>query len=589
MKISLILFIILIPVVSADIVINEIMPNPLYDESLNEWIELYNNGDSEVDVSGWLIGDDSELDVIEGGLYNGGGTVIPAKGYAIITDDTTRVYNNFNVDSDVVRLYVEDSSIGNGLRNSGENIYLYDDSVLIYNVSYLSSETGKSLALLNNSWYLADPTPGFDNSGFMIRENGTCDWKIEIILNKTLFNREDFDFRVRATNLYDKKTNITGRIYISDFFGNIVKEYKPWTNSSATLKRTSSKYTPNLDKGMAYLINATLQISCNESDLTNNYDTKLFAIYSSARNSESSLKIEKIYDLGNDNKAKFGQTIRVKAQIHKGETTKNSIALWVANEDERVSKESKTNVYSEYTNYTLTLPVQLKPNCDQNYEDGQYTLFMEGLDLEDSLEMDISGFTKSMCEEVVVEKKTSSGKLDYRIVEIDKSINLGREFVTKVRLENTGDDGFPVAIWSYVYRGPKTYSGDREDNKRAFYLEGGSISTVELGNIVLDADPGDYKLKVLINKDEQKTNKQLIEDINVIGIQTKEEKQIVQVKDSESLKEEQIQPSLYPNYVKYKEPYLVYESNDFKAKKMITSFLIIVLGMFVVYLILKKE
>jgi len=494
------------------------------------------------------------------------------------------------VSSDVVRLYVDDASIGNGLKNSGESLYLYDGETLVSNVTYPLAQSAKSLVLINGSWYVAEPSPGYSNDGYVEYEDNItyCDWKIEILLNETLFDREDFDFRVRATNLYDEKTNITGRAYIKDFFGNIVKEYKPWTNSTATSKRTSSIYTPNLDKGMAYVINASLDIVCNDSDQANNNEIKLFAIYSPARSSQSSLNIENIYDLGTDNKAKFGQTIRVKAQIHKGKTTKNSVVLWVEKDNDRISKQSKTNVYSEYTNYTLTLPVQLKPNCDMNYENGKYTLFIEGLDLLDSKEIEVVGLTKSMCEEVVVEKKVRSGKLVYRIMEAQGAIKLGQEFVTKVMLENTGDDGFGVELWSYVYRGSKSYSGDREENKKAFYLEDGSAMTIELRNIVLDANPGDYKLKVMINQDSQTTNKQLIEEIKILGIQTKEETQVVQIEENEVVAEE-IEPLLYDNFRTFKEPVMVYQSNDVKSKKMISSFLIVLLGMFVVFLILKKE
>ena len=83
--------------ISHAIVINEIMADTITDESLNEWIELYNDGSSVVNVSGWIIGDDKDNDTLEGGLYNKEGTIIEAFGFAIITDDATRVYNNFNV------------------------------------------------------------------------------------------------------------------------------------------------------------------------------------------------------------------------------------------------------------------------------------------------------------------------------------------------------------------------------------------------------------------------------------------------------------------------------------------------------------
>ena len=72
------------------------------------------------------------------------------------------------------------------------------------------------------------------------------------------------------------------------------------------------------------------------------------------------MEIEKIYDLGSDKVAKFGQTIRVKVYVYKGDTTKNSIALYVENRKDRISKQSKTSVYTRYTDYSLVIPIQLK-------------------------------------------------------------------------------------------------------------------------------------------------------------------------------------------------------------------------------------
>jgi len=307
---------------------------------------------------------------------------------------------------------------------------------------------------------------------------------------------------------------------------------------------------------------------------------------------ESYFKIESIKDLGSDNMAEFGDIIKIKFNVYKGDTTKSSIKLYIEDDENRITKITKVNLHNKFTNYSLTVPIPLYSNCNQKYGDGDYHVklgWTSSSIAEDSYKIRVEGIEMDNCDEIYIERKSITGTLAYQLIEYPLTVKINQDFIVKVRLTNEGADGYPVAIWSYVYRGSKTYSGDRGDNKKAFYLDGNSALTVELRNIVLDADPGEYKLKVLINKDEQKTNKQLIEDINVIGIQTKEEVQVVLVKDSEFLEEAQIQPLLYPNYVRYKEPYLVYESNDFKAKNMITSFLIILLGMFVVYLILKKE
>ncbi|KHO54790.1 MAG: hypothetical protein QT10_C0012G0038 [archaeon GW2011_AR19] len=49
-----IVFIFLIGNVSA-VIINEIMYNPVQNEHYNEWIEIYNEGGSNIDLTGWNL------------------------------------------------------------------------------------------------------------------------------------------------------------------------------------------------------------------------------------------------------------------------------------------------------------------------------------------------------------------------------------------------------------------------------------------------------------------------------------------------------------------------------------------------------
>ena len=186
--------------VSNAIIINEIMADTL-DDKYNEWLELYNDENKEVNVSGWIIGDDDENDTIEGGLYDNEGTIIPAFGYAIITDDATRVYNNFNVSDTAIRLYVNDSSIGkNGLNNAGETIYLYDNNNNLRDKkAYNETTKDLSWAHINGTLHKSNPTPGFANDEGLL---SSCDYAVEFILAKTVFdNSSEFSFKIRASKI----------------------------------------------------------------------------------------------------------------------------------------------------------------------------------------------------------------------------------------------------------------------------------------------------------------------------------------------------------------------------------------------------
>ena len=114
---------------SADLLINEIMYDPIQDDNYNEWVELYNPTNQSINISGWAITDNSAQDFLEGDFDNGNGTtIIPPNGYAIIADHGTRIYENFSIPNNTIRLYVDDSSIGNGLGNSGDKLILKNDT-----------------------------------------------------------------------------------------------------------------------------------------------------------------------------------------------------------------------------------------------------------------------------------------------------------------------------------------------------------------------------------------------------------------------------------------------------------------------------
>jgi len=248
----------------------------------------------------------------------------------------------------------------------------------------------------------------------------------------------------------------------------------------------------------------------------------------------------------------------------------------------RLSKQSKTSLEQRYTKYSLTIPVQIKPNCDEDFDNDDYTLIARGLDSEDEEEIEIEDLTDSMCEIKVVESKPfSSKKFNFDIQDYDENIEIGKGFNTHVMLDNNNDADVLIKLWSYVYRGPKSYSGDREENMKEFILKANSLHIVELNNMIENAEPGNYKLKVVVNKNNQKTNNELTKDV-VINL--KSNKNIENEKFNQSNAENLITANkvLMPNYG------LVYESTTEKAKNLVPIFLIILSVLINIVLIWKR-
>lgn len=105
--------------------------------------------------------------------------------------------------------------------------------------------------------------------------------------------------------------------------------------------------------------------------------------------------------------------------------------------------------------------------------------------------------------------------LDYFVIDQINKISSGREFDISVNFTNHDNTIHELSVWSYVYRGSKVYSGSRKENEVNFTIEPATSLIVKLPNKV-DAEPGDYKIKVKINKNNQKTDYELKWDINVV-------------------------------------------------------------------------
>ncbi len=400
---------------SAAVIITEVHPDPVADESLNEWIELYNNGSAAVDLAGWLIGDSTGNDTLSGGQFGGSGTLLQPQSFAIVTDDTTRVYENFNVSLDAIHLYVDDDSIGNGLHNDGETIFLYDNTgMLITEKTYQDPGPGKSSSFFNGTWSSTAPTPGaFDNG----TTSGSCDYETQILLDGSIFpSQDDFSWRMIVRNIKGGSTTISSTAFIYDLFGNVKQDYTPFTNDSITRQRTSTTYSPNLKEGQSYMLRANTTTECFDTNLANNQDERIFTIRGTLIE-ESSLEILSLLDIGSDDAAAFGQSIRVRIKAYRGNTGMESIAAWVEDKDrDRISKQARASVEERYTEMTFMLPLQLIPNCDGKFNDGKYDVVVEGFGEHTEEKFSVEDVTKSLCPDEkesasqrTAEKTTSSG------------------------------------------------------------------------------------------------------------------------------------------------------------------------------------
>jgi len=128
-----------------NIMINELLPNPAADlsESNDEFIELYNPNQFDVDLTGWLIKDSSDKSHIVKGI------TIAANSYATFYSADTHI--SLNNTGDVVRLYSPNSELKDETQDYGD------------------AKEGLSWGLVDSAWaWNTTPTPNISNSSIYV-------------------------------------------------------------------------------------------------------------------------------------------------------------------------------------------------------------------------------------------------------------------------------------------------------------------------------------------------------------------------------------------------------------------------------------
>lgn len=126
--------------VKDEIVLDEIFPNPKGDDRTGEFIELYNKGNNDIDLTGWKIEDDSGKAFI----VKGTSTVIKAKDYYLLKRSESKI----------------------ALDNSGGKVKIYrpGDKKIYQSVKYGNADEDSSYVLYNNDWAWSEiATPGKEN------------------------------------------------------------------------------------------------------------------------------------------------------------------------------------------------------------------------------------------------------------------------------------------------------------------------------------------------------------------------------------------------------------------------------------------
>ena len=232
---------------SDTIIISEIFPNPEGDDSEAEYIELYNNGEIEVDLLGWLVSDSAKKFKISKKDYSS--TKISVDGYFVV--------------------YREISGIS--LNNTGEetvSIFQPDEKILDA-VVYNGSQENFSLSLLEDqNFYWVVPSPkAKNNQPEEIEEESEEESEDEVVEEEADIQELNYSEKIIISEIFPNPEGADGEGEFIELYnsGEEIVDLTDWALSDATTRKY--KLALSIDPQEYLVINRVDSgISLNNSD-----------------------------------------------------------------------------------------------------------------------------------------------------------------------------------------------------------------------------------------------------------------------------------------------------------------------------------
>ena len=523
--------------------ITEIMFNPDGSDSGREWIEIYNNNSQEINLSGMVFYESETNHKIES--INAKYILYP-KQYAIIVDK--------------LQLFLEDYP------------WLEQSNTTEFNTTIFDS----SFSLLNTGEYIALKINNTEITGI----------NYSLLLQNTSINE---GFSLCFKNLTWGKSNCSGGSPgLADCLNLSTNLSNNTTNNQTDENITEENSSPD---------NTT-----NFDNVTNNN------ICDIALNIETEKAI-----LENKEKIKYKHRLSNLADTKKYNYT---IEYWIEDIFNASIKEKRNTTNVNKKQWTPSIKAKLSvaflkavvhPGCNDTNLSNNYAemmLIIKHPEYEEEVEECDCKEESSSTEKSSTPAKQSKPDIEYSLHALPKSITQNSTLSFNATIINNDDKEHEIMLYSYAYSGNKCISGDgnRTLNTIRFMIKPENSRTIELNNTINDPKPGEYKIKLVVNKDRQKTSKQLVRQINVTEAIQQENNTLNKFDESSvcNCSVQQIQlnnaPIAYDNQnissiiIKQEnQPNLIYKSKDLIIKDNIIYFILAFMATCIIIMALTKK
>jgi len=226
-----------------------------------------------------------------------------------------------------------------------------------------------------------------------------CFIKLNLSTDKEVYYDNE---KVKIKNIISNKSfPFIIEYWVEDLFGEEVKKRYNTTNTN------QKTYTPMInEKDRVFIVkNRLVFVGCNNTN-THVENEKMIVIKKEKpgiekdKSSESSISIDHVY-LPSTGFLRWGDDFKVKLSIHKGDTTRSMIKVYVRDDNRVVSEELRFYLNKKNADYNFTVRVMLKQDCEQEFQDGYYYLVVEGLGKRAGTNISIRGNKEGVCKQEV--------------------------------------------------------------------------------------------------------------------------------------------------------------------------------------------
>ncbi len=403
-------FIVFTSYVNANLIhINEVMFNPSGNDNNKEFVEITGTNN----LSSYFIGDIVSNDSLE--LIH----------YCHECNFSLIVEEGFNYSDINCSIYSVGTTIGNGLSNEEDAIFIYNNVSLLEGVYFGGGLEGYSYSYDGLSWDYSQEVGGtpcavnFVNNGTInqtintsinittnvtVNNSETCNISLNLRLkeNKTIFNNGD---AIQFYNdISDSSYDYVISYWIDDYFNNTLKTLVETKNTN------KKQWTANINDRYEFAVIRNKLTFVNCSNINNETGSEIQVFIVSA--GESSFVQDKDSSVEFDNAKISGNYVSVSGELYKGDTTKTVFSIRFQCEKEngkyQKSQELKTYLTDKFSSQKFSYKFSIKEILDVCYSDAE--IIYSGLGIEGKA--DVEGFVRQeIASAELVDKENSIQKI----------------------------------------------------------------------------------------------------------------------------------------------------------------------------------